>query len=54
MPSVTPTPKNVADIKSNLLHPALTSHFAVTIPKLGKKFDDFLRYNGVVLNQDKS
>ena len=53
MPSVTPTPKNVADIKSNLLHPALTSHFAVTIPKLGKKFDDFLRYNGVVLNQDK-
>ena len=53
MPSVTPTPKNVADIKSNLLRPALTSHFAVTIPKLGKKFDDFLRYNGVVLNQDK-
>ena len=53
MASVTPTPKNIEDIKANLLHPALTSHFAVTIPKLGKKFDDFLRYNGVVLNQDK-
>ena len=53
MASVTPTPKKIADIKANLLHPALTSHFEVTIPKLGKKFDDFLRYNGVVLNQDK-
>ena len=47
------SPKTIADIKLNLLRPALTSHFAVTIPKLGKKFDDFLRYNGVVLNQDK-
>ena len=49
-----PTVRNVVtDIKSKLLHPALTSHFEVTIPKLGKKFDDFLRYNDVVLNQDK-
>ena len=48
-----PTVRNVAKIKSNLLHPALTSHFEVTIPKLGAKFDDFLRYNGVVLNQER-
>ena len=27
-----PTPKNIADIKLNLLHPALTSHFEVEIP----------------------
>ena len=53
MPSVTPTPKKIADIKANLLHPALTSHFEVTIPKLGKKFDDFLKYNGVNLDQER-
>jgi hypothetical protein len=28
-----PTSRTIADIKSNLLHPALTSHFEVTIPK---------------------
>ena len=27
-----PTPRLIADIKSKLLHPALTSHFEVTIP----------------------
>ena len=48
-----PTVRNVAKIKSSLLHPALTSHFEVTIPKLGKKFDDFLKYNGVNLDQGK-
>jgi hypothetical protein len=32
MASVTPTPKKIADIKLNLLHPALTSHFEVEIP----------------------
>jgi hypothetical protein len=48
-----PTVRNVAKIKSSLLHPALTSHFEVTIPKLGTKFDDFLKYNGVNLDQDK-
>ena len=53
MPSVTPTPKNVADIKSNLLRPALTSHFAVTIPKPAGGFDSFLNSNGVILNQEK-
>ena len=48
-----PTVRNVAKIKSSLLHPALTSHFEVTIPKLGTKFDDFLKYNGVNLDQGK-
>jgi hypothetical protein len=54
MASVTPTPKKIADIKLNLLRPALTSHFAVTIPKPnGGDFDQFLRYNGVIFNQGK-
>jgi hypothetical protein len=53
MPSVTPTPKNVADIKSNLLRPALTSHFVVTIPKPAGGFDSFLNSNGVIFNQEK-
>ena len=53
MASVTPTPKNIADIKLNLLRPALTSHFAVTIPKPAGGFDSFLNSNGVILNQEK-
>jgi hypothetical protein len=53
MPSVTPTPKKIADIKANLLHPALTSHFAVTIPKPAGGFDSFLKDNGVIFNQEK-
>lgn len=54
MASVTPTPKKIADIKLNLLRPALTSHFAVTIPKPpGGEFDEFLKDNGVILNQGK-
>ena len=54
MASVTPTPKKIADIKLNLLRPALTSHFAVTIPKpIGGDFDEFLKDNGVILNQGK-
>jgi len=54
MAGVTPTPKNIADIKLNLLRPALTSHFAVTIPKpIGGDFSAFLKYNGVNLNQGK-
>ena len=36
----------VTDIKLNLLRPALTSHFAVTIPKPGGGFDGFLKDNG--------
>ena len=54
MASVTPTPKNIADIKLNLLRPALTSHFAVTIPKPnGGDFGEFLKDNGVIFNQGK-
>ena len=54
MAGVTPTPKNIADIKLNLLRPALTSHFAVTIPKpIGGDFNEFLKDNGVTLNQGK-
>jgi hypothetical protein len=49
-----PTPRNIAKIKSSLLHPALTSHFEVTIPKPpGGDFDRFLKYNGVNLDQER-
>ena len=44
-----PTVKNIADIKANLLHPALTSHFEVTIP-IPKGFSDnpeYLNKNGL-------
>ena len=50
------SPKTIADIKFNLLRPALTSHFAVTIPKPGGGFDGFLKDNGITLtslNQGK-
>ena len=50
------SPKTIADIKLNLLRPALTSHFAVTIPKPGGGFDGFLKDNGITLtslNQGK-
>jgi hypothetical protein len=48
-----PTVRNIANIKANLLHPALTSHFEVKIPIPGGDFDRFLRYNGVILNQER-
>jgi hypothetical protein len=53
-----PTPRTVAEIKANLLRPALTSHFEVEIPKISsqgraKDFDIFLKNNGVSLNQEK-
>jgi hypothetical protein len=38
-----PTVRNIANIKSNLLHPALTSHFEVKIP-IPKGFSDNPRY----------
>ena len=53
MPSVTPTPKKIEDIKANLLHPALTSHFEVKIPIPGGGFGNFLKYNGVNLDQER-
>ena len=48
-----PTVKNIADIKSNLLHPALTSHFEVKIQKPNGLTPEYLSANGVVYNQDK-
>ena len=52
-----PTVRNIADIKANLLHPALTSHFEVNIPlpvELTKGGESsLLTQNGVNYNQDK-
>ena len=52
-----PTVRNIADIKANLLHPALTSHFEVKIPlpvELTKGGgSSLLTQNGVNYNQDK-
>ena len=48
-----PTVRNIAKIKSSLLHPALTSHFEVKIPIPGGGFGNFLKYNGVNLDQER-
>ena len=48
-----PTVKKIADIKANLLHPALTSHFEVTIPKPTGLSNTYLSQNGVIYNQGK-
>lgn len=46
-----PTPRSVADIKSNLLRPALTSHFEVMIAFPGGDFTSkFLPDNGIPWN----
>lgn len=46
-----PTVRNIADIKSNLLHPALTSHFEVKIPTppglSGNNGEKYLSANGL-------
>ena len=42
-----PNVKNIADIKANLLHPALTSHFEVTIPNPPGLTDNYLTANGL-------
>ena len=48
-----PTSRTIADIKSKLLHPALTSHFEVTIPKPPGLSNIYLSQNGVRYDQDK-
>ena len=49
-----PTPRTVAQIKANLLQPALTSHFEVQITKPAGLTVDYLAANGIPnLNQDK-
>ena len=46
-----PKVRTVGDIKTNLLRPALTSHFEVKIPKPpGDNFDKFLKANKYPLN----
>jgi hypothetical protein len=42
-----PTVRNVAKIKSSLLHPALTSHFEVTIPRPPGLTDNYFTANGL-------
>jgi hypothetical protein len=42
-----PTVRNIANIKANLLHPALTSHFEVTIPNPPGLTNDYLTANGL-------
>ena len=48
-----PRSRNISDIKSNLLHPALTSHFEVKIPLPSGLDLKYLTANGVKYNQDK-
>jgi hypothetical protein len=48
-----PTVRNIADIKANLLHPALTSHFEVKIKTPPGLTSGYLSQNDVVYNQDK-
>lgn len=55
-----PTSRTVDQIKTNLLRPALTSHFEVEIPLPGantqgkpEEFGKYLNNNGINLNQEK-
>jgi hypothetical protein len=49
-----PTPRTVAQIKANLLQPALTSHFEVQITKPEGLSDTYLAANGISgITQDK-
>ena len=48
-----PTSRTIADIKSKLLHPALTSHFEVKIPTPRGLSSNYLIENGVRYDQDK-
>ena len=45
-----PTKRSVDFIKSNILRPALTSHFEVEVPIPGGDFNRFLENNGVSIN----
>lgn len=48
-----PTPRSVSNIKSKLLHPALTSHFEVSIAKPPGLTDNYLKNNNVRLDREK-
>ena len=56
MPSVTPRPRSIAEVKSKLLNPALTSHFQVVIgkpPREDGSFNRFLRESGAYHDADR-
>ena len=48
-----PIVRNIASIKANLLHPALTSHFEVKIQTPPGLKSNYISANGVQYNQDK-
>lgn len=48
-----PTARSIADIKTNLLHPATTSHFEVRIPRPEGLNAEYLSANRVRYEQDK-
>jgi hypothetical protein len=48
-----PSTRNIADIKSALLHPATTSHFDVFIDKPANLTAQYMGVNGVIYNQDR-
>ena len=52
MPSVTPRPRSISEVKHKLLNPALTSHFQVVIgkpPRDDGSFNKFLSESGACL-----
>ena len=56
MPSVTPRPRSIAEVKSKLLNPALTSHFQVVIgkpPREDGSFNRFLSESGAYHDADR-
>ena len=56
MPSVTPRPRSISEVKHKLLNPALTSHFQVVIgkpPREDGSFNRFLSESGAYHDQDR-
>ena len=56
MPSVTPRPRSISEVKHKLLNPALTSHFQVVIgkpPREDGSFNRFLSESGAYHDADR-
>ena len=56
MPSVTPRPRSISEVKHKLLNPALTSHFQVVIgkpPREDGSFNRFLNESGAYHDADR-
>ena len=56
MPSVTPRPRSISEVKHKLLNPALTSHFQVVIGKPSREdgsFNRFLSESGAYHDADR-